>query len=136
MENERNDLFLLIYRVSLLQIMPRSQNAHAIVNVGFLFKFKQKSNILEKASLVFGSIAPKFIHASKTEAVLAGKDLFTNDTLQSAVKTLFDEISPENMPPEPSAAYRKMLAVTLFYKVCVCLKLDTFFISCHFLVFF
>ncbi|KAL0828977.1 hypothetical protein ABMA28_003866 [Loxostege sticticalis] len=115
------------------KIMPRSQNAHAIVNVGFLFKFKQKSNILEKASLVFGSIAPKFIHASKTEAVLDGKDLFNNDTLQSAVKTLFDEISPENMPPEPSAAYRKMLAVTLFYKAVLFLcpddKLDKRFRS-------
>lgn len=97
--------------------MPRSQNAHAVVNAGFLFKYKQESSLLEKVSLVFGSISPKFIHASKTEAVLTGKDLFTDDTLQLALKTLFEEIVPEAMPPEPSAGYRKMLAVTLFYKV-------------------
>nr|BAR64767.1 aldehyde oxidase [Ostrinia furnacalis] len=115
------------------KIMPRSQNAHAVVNAGFLFKLKQKSSIIEKASLVFGSITPKFSHATKTEAVLAGKDLFKNETLQIAVTTLLDEVSPEEMPPEPSAAYRKMLAVTLFYKAILYLcpdgKLDKKFRS-------
>nr|QIJ45704.1 aldehyde oxidase [Glyphodes pyloalis] len=98
------------------KIMPRSQNAHAVVNAGFLFKFQQNTNLLEKATLTFGSISPNFIHAAKTEALLVGKDPFIDDTLQSAVKTLFEEINPEEMSPEPSASYRKMLAVTLFYK--------------------
>lgn len=98
--------------------MPRSQNAHAVVNAGFMFKFKRDSNVLEKVTLIFGSISASFIHASKTEALLIGKDLFTNETLQAALKTLYDEILPEEAPPEPSAAFRKMLAVSLFYKVC------------------
>ncbi|CAG9788136.1 unnamed protein product [Diatraea saccharalis] len=98
------------------KIMPRSQNAHAVVNAAFLFKFKQNSNLLEKATLVFGSISAKFNHASKTEALLEDKDPYNNKTLKSALKTLYKEISPEDMPPEPSAAYRKMLAVALFYK--------------------
>ncbi|PZC82143.1 hypothetical protein B5X24_HaOG210951 [Helicoverpa armigera] len=102
--------------VKTYKIMPRSQNAHAVVNAGFLFKFQQNTNIVERASLVYGSISEHFIHASNTEQVLVGKDLFTNETLQLALKTLYDEIVPVEAPPEPSAAYRKMLAVTLYYK--------------------
>lgn len=97
--------------------MPRSQNAHAIVNAGFLFKFKANSKLLEQANVVYGSISPKFNHATKTEAILAGKDPFTNETLQLALKSLSAEITPEEAPPEPSAAFRKMLAIALYYKV-------------------
>nr|UZT55360.1 aldehyde oxidase 1 [Spodoptera frugiperda] len=102
--------------VKTYKIMPRAQNAHAVVNAGFMFKFKQNSNIIEKASIVYGSISPTFIHATKTEEVLVDKDPYTDETLQLALKTLHDEIDPEEAPPEPSAAYRKMLAVSLYYK--------------------
>ncbi|XP_073945778.1 xanthine dehydrogenase-like isoform X3 [Choristoneura fumiferana] len=102
--------------VKTYKIMPRSQNAHAVVNAGFMFKFKRDTTIIEKVSMIFGSISASFIHASKTEALLIGKDLFTNETLQIAAKSLFDEILPEEAPPEPSAAYRRMLAVSLYYK--------------------
>ncbi|XP_063538292.1 xanthine dehydrogenase/oxidase-like [Cydia strobilella] len=102
--------------VKTYKIMPRSQNAHAIVNAGFLFRFRQNSQLLEKVTIVYGSISPTFIHASKTETVLVGKDLYNNDTLQLAVKTLFDEIIPEEALPEPSSAFRRMLAVALYYK--------------------
>lgn len=98
--------------------MPRSQNAHAVVNAGFLFKFKPNSNLLDKATIVYGSISPKFIHATKTEELLVGKDPYTNDVLQTALKSLSEEIVPEEAPPEPAAAYRKMLALALYYKVC------------------
>ncbi|KAI8432032.1 hypothetical protein MSG28_004552 [Choristoneura fumiferana] len=104
------------WRKFVYEIMPRSQNAHAVVNAGFMFKFKRDTTIIEKVSLIFGSISASFIHASKTEALLIGKDLFTNETLQIAAKSLFDEILPEEAPPEPSAAYRRMLAVSLYYK--------------------
>jgi xanthine dehydrogenase/oxidase len=97
--------------------MPRSQNAHAVVNAAFLFKFQNNSHTLEKVSIVYGGIAANFSHANKTEAVLTGKDLFDERTLKLALKTLHEEIKPEEMVPEPSAAYRKMLAITLFYKV-------------------
>ncbi|KAJ0176239.1 hypothetical protein K1T71_008413 [Dendrolimus kikuchii] len=98
------------------KIMPRSQNAHAVVNAGFLFKFKPNSTVLKRISIVYGSISPSFIHASKTEELLAGKDPYTDETLQVALKSLSGEIIPEEAPPEPSAAYRKMLALTLYYK--------------------
>lgn len=97
--------------------MPRAQNAHAHVNAGFLFKFDEKTKLLDKVTIVYGSIAPTFIHASKTETALTGKDLFTNETLQVALNTLSSEINPDEAPVEPSSSYRKMLAISLFYKV-------------------
>lgn len=96
--------------------MPRSQNAHAHVNAGFLFKFDKK-NLIEKATIVYGAITADFIHATKTEAALVGKDLYTNETLQLALNSLASEINPEEAPAEPTPSYRKMLALTLFYKV-------------------
>ncbi|XP_047998050.1 indole-3-acetaldehyde oxidase-like [Leguminivora glycinivorella] len=102
--------------VKTYKIMPRSQNAHAVVNAGFLFKFKHDSTIIEKCTLVFGSISPSFIHAEKTESALVGKELFSDETVQIAVKSLFEEVKPEEAPPEPGVDYRRMLAVTLFYK--------------------
>ncbi|KAM3955308.1 aldehyde oxidase 2 [Aphomia sociella] len=98
------------------KIMPRSQNAHAVVNAGFLFKFKIGTTILEKATIVYGSISPTFIHATKAESVLRNRDPYTDETLQLVLNTLNEEVNPEEAPPEPSSAYRKMLALTLYYK--------------------
>ncbi|XP_026741667.1 xanthine dehydrogenase 1-like isoform X2 [Trichoplusia ni] len=119
--------------VKTYKIMPRSQNAHAVVNAGFMFKFKQNSEILEKATIVYGSISPTFVHAAKTEEVLVGKDPYTDETLQLALKTLDEEINPEEAPPEPSAAYRKKLAVALYYKailsLCPSNKMNSYYKS-------
>jgi xanthine dehydrogenase/oxidase len=43
--------------------MPRAQNAHAYVNAGFLFKIKvtDGGKALEKPTLVYGGINPKFV---------------------------------------------------------------------------
>ncbi|XP_049874983.1 uncharacterized protein LOC126373064 [Pectinophora gossypiella] len=104
------------YSLVTFKIMPRAQNAHAVVNAGFLFKFHNESNMLEKATIVYGNITPKFIHASDAETVLVGKNPFFNETLDLVLKALDKELHPDDMPPEPSAAYRKMLAIALFYK--------------------
>lgn len=97
--------------------MPRAQNAHAIINAGFLFKFNQTSQLIEKATIVYGGISKTFIHAEKTEAILIGKNPYTNETLQLALKSLKEEIEPEENSPEPSVEYRKMLSICLYYKV-------------------
>lgn len=101
----------------MFQIMPRAQNSHAIVNAGFLFKFQENSQLLESSSLVYGGISKNFLHASSTETLLIGRDPYTNETLQLVLKSLQEEIQPEENPPEPSADYRKMLAISLYYKV-------------------
>lgn len=94
--------------------MVRAQNAHAYVNAGFLLKFK--SNIVESARICFGGINPKFIHASDTETFLKGKNLYCNETLQLAIQVLKNELHPDEVLPDASPAYRKLLAVSLFYK--------------------
>lgn len=41
--------------------MPRAQNAHAVVNAGFLFKLDNKGNVLERPNIIFGGIRPDFV---------------------------------------------------------------------------
>ncbi|XP_039757385.1 xanthine dehydrogenase-like [Pararge aegeria] len=98
------------------KIMPRAQNSHAIVNAGFLFKFHHNSQLLESATLVYGGISKNFIHAARTETILIGRDPYTNETLQLVLRSLQEEMQPEENPPEPSAEYRKMLSICLYYK--------------------
>lgn len=96
--------------------MPRSQSAHAIVHAGFVYKV-DGGGIVKGARLVFGGLSPSFIRASATEEFLVGKLLLANETLQRALRILDQEMVVEEMPPEPSAQYRRKLALALFYKV-------------------
>lgn len=99
------------------QIMPKAQNAHAIVNAGFLYKLDRYTNAVIQARIVYGGLSPTFVRAVRTEHSLVGRVLFTNETLQLGIKSLKDELVVVENPPEPSAAYRKLLAINLFYKV-------------------
>lgn len=96
--------------------MPRAQNAHAIVNAGFLFKV-DASNKVTSVNIVFGNISPTFVTAKKTVNALVGEVLFDDTTLQNVLISLKDELVPEDAPPEPSPECRKMIALGLFYKV-------------------
>lgn len=96
--------------------MPRNQNALAIVNAAFNFKLNC-DNIIEDARIVYGNISSTFVHASKTEQFLMGKNVYDNCVLQEAVKVLSEEVLPVDNPPEPSPECRKKLAIGLFYKV-------------------
>lgn len=98
--------------------MPRSDSARGMINAGFLYKMKStSSNIVDSARIVFGNISPTFVRATATEKYLKGKNLFTNDTLTAALKTLDKELVVEENPGEPPVAYRKQAALGLFYKV-------------------
>lgn len=96
--------------------MPRAQNAHAFVNAGFLYKFNAAKTSIQAVKICYGGINPTFIHASTTETYLVGKNLFTNTTIQGALNTLTDEISPDWNLPDTSPEFRKDLALGLFYK--------------------
>lgn len=97
--------------------MPRSQSAHAIVNAGFLYKLNPTTNVVETARIVYGALSTKFPRAKATESYLIGKSLFTNETLQGALRVLDGEMIVEPNPPEPSVEYRRYIAKALFYKV-------------------
>lgn len=96
--------------------MPRAQNAHAIVNAGFLFKMDISNKVLS-SNIVYGNINPKFLTAKATSNVLNGAKLFSDEILQKALRKLNEEIIPVDSPPEPSAYCRKMIALGVFYKV-------------------
>lgn len=96
--------------------MPRAQNAHALVNAGFLFQFDD-SNKIKSARIIYGCINPTFIHAVNTENYLKGKNIFDNNILQEAMKTLDNELKPDHVLPDPTPEFRKKLAISLFFKV-------------------
>lgn len=96
--------------------MPRAQNAHAMVNAGFLVKLDENS-VVTQARIVYGAINPSFVHAERAEAYLTGKKLFDNETLQGTFKELDAEIQPDHVLPDPDPKFRKQLAIALFYKV-------------------
>ncbi|KAJ2951466.1 hypothetical protein O0L34_g13618 [Tuta absoluta] len=103
------------HHIRTYKIMPRAQNAHAIVNAGFCFKL-DSHNKVESANITFGNISARFIRAYDTESVLKGQDLFADETLQKALTKLKEELVAEALPPEPSPACRHTLALGLFYK--------------------
>lgn len=96
--------------------MPRSQNAFAQVNAAYLYKLDGKDYV-ESASIVIGGLSAKFIHASKTEANLVAKYLYSNETLQEALTVLEKELIVEEIRGTLKPEYRKKCALGLFYKV-------------------
>lgn len=104
------------YVLRTYKVAPRAQNSHAYVNAGFLYEFSRNKQNLRSATICFGGINPKFVHAYKTQNLLIGKDLYTNDTLQQALASLDREINPDWILPDSSPQFRKNLALSLFYK--------------------
>lgn len=97
--------------------MPRVQNAHAVVNAGFLYRLNPADNTVIQSRLLICGLTPPSTRAHATERYLFGKKLFTDETLQSAMRIMESELVTTEYPPEPSGAYRKQLALGLFYKV-------------------
>ncbi|XP_017770615.1 PREDICTED: indole-3-acetaldehyde oxidase-like [Nicrophorus vespilloides] len=97
------------------KIMPRAQNAHAMVNAGFQVSFKN-GGIVDSIRIVYGGINPQFSHPTETENFLKGRDLFKNDVLKMAYKKLESELQPDHVLPDPKPEFRKKLAIALFYK--------------------
>lgn len=101
------------------KIMPRAQNAHAMVNAAFLFEFNTNGDkkSIKSCRICYGGINAKFIHAEATENLLTGvDDFYTEENLEKAIKSLQNEIEPDSMLPDPPADYRQNLAISLFYR--------------------
>ena len=101
------------------KIMPRSSNAHAYVNAGFLAFVDTADNfkIIAKPRIVFGGINPGFVHAKATEEFLIGRNMNDHDMFMEALSILAEELVPDDEPVLASTLYRKQLAMGLFYKV-------------------
>ncbi|KAG5312449.1 XDH dehydrogenase, partial [Acromyrmex insinuator] len=106
------------------KIMPRTQNANAYVNAGFLFKLNSNGEVLELPNIIFGGIDTNFLHAKKTENVLVGKSIVKNSTFKEALDTLHGEIYPNHELPDCSPKFRKILAEGLFYKFILNINLN------------
>ena len=72
-----------------VQIMPRSSNAHAYVNAGFLalVDIENAFTITQKPTVVFGGISEDFIHANATEEFLIGRSMSDHDMFQQVVSS-------------------------------------------------
>ncbi len=108
------------------KVMRRHQNAHAVVNAGFDFPSTSVSMATADSEdgearlvvtaapvLVWGGLKPYPTRATKTEAMLVGKNLATQATLKLALSSLeaeFADITGKDVP------YRKSLISSLFYK--------------------
>ncbi|XP_048242207.1 xanthine dehydrogenase-like [Haliotis rufescens] len=97
---------------------PRHQNAHAYVTAGFRMQLDRNNNftVKTKPSLVYGGINKTLVHASNTEAFLQGKQLGDASVLKAAIDSLSAELIPDATAGLSSPAYRKNLAICLFYK--------------------
>jgi len=100
------------------KVMPRSSNAHAYVNAGFLALVDKTNNfrIEQKPTIVFGGIHSGFIHANATEEFLIGRNMNDHDIFIEALTILAEELEPAFDEVLTSQQYRKQLAMGLFYK--------------------
>ncbi|XP_059608173.1 xanthine dehydrogenase-like [Phlebotomus argentipes] len=107
------------YQYFSYKVMPRAQNSLALLNCAFLFKFNSDRSSVLNARLCFGGINPHFIHATSTEKLLQGRDLFQDCTIQAACVNLESELILDWVLPDPHPNYRKMVALGLFYKAVI-----------------
>lgn len=105
------------------KIMPRAQNAHAIVNAGFHFQISPKTTVIS-SNIVYGSINPNFNRARDAEKMMKGLQLFSNGTLRKALMILQETLEPTDSPPEPGPLCKQAIALGLFYKAILSLAPD------------
>ncbi|XP_052742072.1 probable aldehyde oxidase gad-3 [Bicyclus anynana] len=105
-----NDHKLVTYK-----IMPRAQNAHALIHAGFIYRLDSSNRVIG-CRIVYGGLSPTFIRAYNTEKYLYGKNLFTNETLRGAINALKNEMVVTESLPDPPVEYRRKVALGLFYK--------------------
>ena len=105
--------------IKTFKIMPRSSNAHAYVNAGFLANIDVENNfqVVGKPTVIFGGISETFCHAEQTESFLENKNMNDHAMFLSALSTLESEIEPSSDPVLAAPQYRRQLALALFYKV-------------------
>ncbi|XP_052737986.1 uncharacterized protein LOC112054963 isoform X1 [Bicyclus anynana] len=103
------------YKIATFKIMPRSQNAHALVHAGFLYKVDETFTVSE-SRIVYSGLTSTITRAYETEMYLKGKVLFTNETLQCALDILKKELVFVKHLLDPPIEYKLQASLGLFYK--------------------
>jgi xanthine dehydrogenase/oxidase len=104
--------------IETFKIAYRDQNAHAIVNAGFIVRLDKKG-VVQSATILYGGLAALPSRMTKTEAAITGAK-WNDVTLQKALDVLGNEVAA-TIRPMPGAnflpeGYRESLTETLFYK--------------------
>jgi len=104
--------------IETFKIAYRDQNAHAIVNAGFLVRLDKKGTV-QSATILYGGLAQLPSRMPTTEAAITGEK-WTDATLQKALDVLAGEVA-HVIRPMPGAnflpeGYRESLTETLLYK--------------------
>ncbi|XP_045773784.1 xanthine dehydrogenase-like [Maniola jurtina] len=102
-------------KIATFKIMPRFQNAHALVHAGFLYKIDETSTVID-SRIVYSGLSDTITRAYQTEQYLQGRELFTNETLQGALYILKKELVFVNNLLDPPIAYKQQVSLGLFYK--------------------
>lgn len=102
-------------KIKMFKIMQRAQNSKALMNAGFLMKLSEE-DVVQSASICFGCINESFIHAKQLEKHLIGKEISSNETLQSCLQILDEELKVIGNSFNADPQYRKLLAKGLFYR--------------------
>src|SRR5947207_12363763 len=103
--------------IETFKIAYRDQNAHAIVNAGFIARLRKST--IESATIIYGGLAKMPSRITKTEAVMIGQP-WNDATLQEALEVLAGEVAAA-IEPMPGTnflpdGYRESLCETLLYK--------------------
>ena len=102
------------------KISSRKVNAHAYISAGFLAKTEPGTfMLLDKPKLVFTGVSGDFIRAVETEKLLENQDLSDQAVLDSALKSLSSEITPDPDPRSSDPAFRVGLVQALFYRLLI-----------------
>ncbi|CAL7940094.1 unnamed protein product [Xylocopa violacea] len=87
----------------------------AIVNMALNVFFKPETNVVNKAHLAFGGMAPTTILARKTCETMIGRK-WDKDLLETVYDSLLNEIPLPDNVPGGMVKYRKSLTLSLFFK--------------------
>jgi len=104
--------------IETFKIAYRDQNAHAIVNAGFIVRLDKKG-VVESATILYGGLAALPSRMTKTERAITGAK-WNDVTLQKALDVLGHEVAKVIIPMPGTNflpdSYRESLTETLFYK--------------------
>lgn len=93
----------------------RKDDDISIVTSSMLVQVDSK-NIVTKANIVYGGVAPITLKSKKAAAFLIGRDLTTKETLEGTINELSKEFDLPYSVPGGMPTFRKALVLSFFYK--------------------